>query len=163
MRVKAVVFDAYGTLIRNEGLRGIPQRIVADHGLSARADDLYDAWVARYSDAIQRPPFRTLREIECEILGQMLRDLGLDADAMPYVDLFFEATTKVELYPEVPEVLRMARYHSASGSGRPASASMGSGAGGGTPRRSASTYNWRRCWPACHVVRSSRSSAAWGP
>src|SRR5205085_12471694 len=106
MRVKAVVFDAYGTLIRNEGLRGIPQRIVADHGLSARADDLYDAWVARYSDAIQRPPFRTLREIECEILGQMLRDLGLDADAMPYVDLFFEATTKVELYPEVPEVLR---------------------------------------------------------
>src|SRR5205085_3365471 len=65
-----------------------------------------DAWVARYSDAIQRPPFRTLREIECEILGQMLRDLGLDADAMPYVDLFFEATTKVELYPEVPEVLR---------------------------------------------------------
>ena len=106
MPVKAVVFDAYGTLVRNEGLRRIPQRIVADHGLSARAEDVFDAWIDRYSEATQRPPFRTLREIQPEILGQVLHSLGVDADAAPYVELFFEATTKVELYPEVPEVLR---------------------------------------------------------
>jgi 2-haloalkanoic acid dehalogenase type II len=104
--VKAVIFDAYGTLVRNEGLRRIPQRIVADHGLSARAEDVFDAWIDRYSEATQRPPFRTLREIQPEILGQVLHSLGVDADAAPYVELFFEATTKVELYPEVPEVLR---------------------------------------------------------
>jgi 2-haloalkanoic acid dehalogenase type II len=106
MPVKAVVFDAYGTLIRNEGLREIPQRIVADHGLSARAEDVFEAWIDRYSEATQRPPFRTLREIQREILGQVLLAFGADAHATPYVELFFEATTNVELYPEVPEVLR---------------------------------------------------------
>ncbi|HEY3097394.1 MAG TPA: HAD family hydrolase [Methylomirabilota bacterium] len=106
MPVKAVVFDAYGTLIRNEALHRIPQRIVADHGLSARAEDVFDAWIDRYSEAIQRPPFRTLREIQHEIFEQVLRGLGIDADATPYVELFFETTTRVELYPEVPEVLR---------------------------------------------------------
>src|SRR5205814_1450082 len=73
---------------------------------SARAEDVFDAWIDRYSEATQRPPFRTLREIQPEILGQVLHSLGVDADAAPYVELFFEATTKVELYPEVPEVLR---------------------------------------------------------
>jgi 2-haloalkanoic acid dehalogenase type II len=105
MRVKAVVFDAYGTLIRNEALRHIPQRIVADHGLVARAEDVFDAWIDRYSDAIQRPPFRTLREIQQEIFARLLSAFGVDTDATPYVELFFEATTKVELYSEVPEVL----------------------------------------------------------
>jgi 2-haloalkanoic acid dehalogenase type II len=36
----------------------------------------------------------------------VLRSFGVDADATPYVELFFELTTKVELYPEVPKVLR---------------------------------------------------------
>jgi 2-haloalkanoic acid dehalogenase type II len=106
MPVKAVVFDAYGTLIRNEGLHRVPQHIVADHGLAARVEDVFDAWIDRYVEATQRPPFRTLREIQRESLGEVLRSLGVDADATPYVELFFELTTKVDLYPEVPEVLR---------------------------------------------------------
>jgi 2-haloalkanoic acid dehalogenase type II len=106
MPVKAVIFDAYGTLLRNETLTCIPQRIVADHGLSALAEDVFEAWIDGYFEATQRPPFRTLRDIQRETLGQVLRGLGVEADAAPYVELFFELTTKVELYPEVPEVLR---------------------------------------------------------
>jgi len=105
MPVKAVIFDAYGTLLRNEELRLIPRRIVADHGLSARIEDVLRVWTDFYSEATQQSPFRTLREIQREILQRVLRQLDVDADATPYVELFFEVTTKVELYPEAREVL----------------------------------------------------------
>ena len=105
MPVKAMTFDAYGTLFRNEGLMLIPQRIVADHTLSVRADDLLRQWITLYTEATQRTPFRTLREIQATILARLLRHLDVHADALPYVDLFFQVTTKVELYPEVLDVL----------------------------------------------------------
>ena len=38
--VKAVLFDAYGTLLRNEDLMLIPRQIVADHGLSLPVEDV---------------------------------------------------------------------------------------------------------------------------
>jgi len=41
MPVKALIFDAYGTLRQNEDLRLIPRRIVADHGLSVPIDDVW--------------------------------------------------------------------------------------------------------------------------
>ena len=112
MPVKAVIFDAYGTLVRNEELRLIPRRIVADHGLSVRIEDVLRVWTDFYSEATQQPPFRTLREIQSEILRRVLRQLDVDADATPYVELFFEVTTKVELYPEAREVL--SRWSSSS-------------------------------------------------
>ncbi len=105
MSVKAVTFDAYGTLLRNEDLMLVPQRIVGDHGLSVRVDDILRLWTELYWEATQLRPFRTLREIQGEILSRVLRQFHVGADAAPYVDLFFQVTTKVELYPETLEVL----------------------------------------------------------
>jgi 2-haloalkanoic acid dehalogenase type II len=105
MPVKAVLFDAYGTLVRDDGLMLIPGRIVADHRLSATIDDVLRVWIDGYWEATQRVPFRTLRDIQREILHATLRHFDVGADPAPYVDLFFEITTKVELYPEVPAVL----------------------------------------------------------
>lgn len=68
MPVKAVMFDAYGTLLRNEDMMLIPRRIVADHGLSVGIDDIWRAWGDLYFEATQQPPFRTLREIQEQIL-----------------------------------------------------------------------------------------------
>lgn len=105
--IKAVIFDAYGTLVRNDDLRLIPRQIVADHRVSAPVDDVLQRWIDLYCEATQQAQFRTLREIEREILRSLLRELGVDADESPYVDLFFQVTTKVDLYPEAAEVLRM--------------------------------------------------------
>jgi 2-haloalkanoic acid dehalogenase type II len=105
MPVKAVLFDAYGTLVHDEGLMLVPGRIVADHGLSAPIDDVLRVWIDGYWEATQRLPFRTLREIQREILEATLQRFDIGADPAPYVDLFFEVTTRVELYPEVPAVL----------------------------------------------------------
>ena len=106
MPFKAVIFDAYGTLLRNEDLRLIPRQIVADHRLSTSVEHVLQRWIDLYYEATQRAPFRTLREIETDTLRALLGELGVDADEAPYVDLFFQATTKVDLYPEVTDVLR---------------------------------------------------------
>ena len=105
MAIKAVTFDAYGTLLRNEDLMLIPRRIVADHGLSVSVDEVLRTWIDLYFEATQQLPFRTLREIQGQILPRVLRQLAVPADAAPYVDLFFQVTTKVGLYPETLEVL----------------------------------------------------------
>ena len=84
MALRAITFDAYGTLIRN---------------------DVFEAWIDGYFAATHQTPFRRLREIQHTVLSHVLHRLGVDADAAPYVELFFELTTKVELYPEVPGVL----------------------------------------------------------
>jgi 2-haloalkanoic acid dehalogenase type II len=78
---------------------------VADHGLSVSAAHVLRTWVDLYHEATQRAPFQTLREIEGHNMRRLLRRLGVVADAAPYVDLFFQVTTKVELYPEALEVL----------------------------------------------------------
>ena len=102
---KAVIFDAYGTLLRDDGLARIPRQIVADHRLTARIEDVWRAWSELYFEATQVVPFRTLREIESHILPRLLRQFDVGADAAPYVELFFRVTTKVELYPETRGVL----------------------------------------------------------
>ncbi|HXH13805.1 MAG TPA: HAD family hydrolase [Alphaproteobacteria bacterium] len=110
MPIKAVTFDAYGTLLRNENLMLIPRRIVEDHGLSVPIDDVWRLWVDLYFEATQRPPFRTLRAIQEQILLRVLRQFDIGADAVPYVDLFFRVTTQVELYPETLMVLNALQH-----------------------------------------------------
>src|SRR5438128_4513392 len=104
-RFKAVIFDAYGTLLRNDDLMLVPRQMVADHGLSARIDEVWRAWSDLYFEATQLGPFRTLREIEAQILPRVLRRFDVTADAAPYVELFSQVTTTIELYPETLHVL----------------------------------------------------------
>ena len=87
MPIKAVTFDAYGTLLRNEALMLIPQRIVCDHALAARAENVLRVWLDRYAEATQRPPFRTLRAIQADVLREVLQHFDVDADASPYVSI----------------------------------------------------------------------------
>jgi 2-haloalkanoic acid dehalogenase type II len=105
MAIRAVTFDAYGTLLRNEDLMLIPRRIATDHGLSVAVDDVLGAWLDLYHEATQRLPFRTLREIQEQILPRVLRRFDVPTEATPYVELFFRVTTRVELYPETLDVL----------------------------------------------------------
>jgi hypothetical protein len=74
--IKAVTLDAYGTLLQDEDLTLIPRRIVADHRLSVNDDEVLRVWIDLYHEATQRPPFRTLRTIQVEILARVLRQFG---------------------------------------------------------------------------------------
>jgi 2-haloacid dehalogenase len=100
MAIKAVTLDAYGTLLQDEDLTLIPRRIVADHRLAVTADEVLRMWIDLYHEATQQSPFRTLRTIQAEILGRVLRQQGVTGPPTPYVDQFFEITTRVTPYPE---------------------------------------------------------------
>ena len=106
MAIKAVTLDAYGTLLQDEDLTLIPRRIVADHWLTVSVDEVLRMWIDLYHEATQQSPFRTLRTIQAEILGRVLSQLGVTAAATPYVDQFFEITTRVAPYPETLPTLR---------------------------------------------------------
>jgi 2-haloalkanoic acid dehalogenase type II len=106
MTIKALTLDAYGTLLQDEDLTLIPRRIVADHRLTVSVDEVLRIWIDLYHVATQRSPFRTLRAIQAEILSEVLRQLGVTAGATPYVEQFFEITTRVTLYPETLRILR---------------------------------------------------------
>ena len=108
--VKAVTFDAYGTLIENRGVVTVAARMVDDHRLPCSADEFCALWVDGYYEATQLTPFRTLREIHTQILPGVLRRFDVTCDVGGYVDLFFEATTSIELYPETMSVLRALRH-----------------------------------------------------
>src|SRR5712691_3740601 len=81
MPIKAITFDAYGTLLRNETLMLIPQRIVEDHKLSVSIHDVWHRWMALYFEATQVPHFRTLRVIQETILSGVLQSLDVRAAA----------------------------------------------------------------------------------
>jgi len=108
--IKAVLFDAYGTLLRNEDMMLIPRRIVADHGLTVAVDEVWRAWSDLYFEAAQISPFRNLREIQREILQRLLRRYAVTSDASAYVDLFFQVTTNVVLYPDALPALDAFRH-----------------------------------------------------
>ena len=108
--VTAVTFDAYGTLIDDRGIAAVAARMVADHRLPCSADELCALWVDGYYEATQLRPFRTLREIHAQILPGVLRRFDVTCDVDGYVDLFFEAMTSIELYPETMSVLRALRH-----------------------------------------------------
>jgi 2-haloalkanoic acid dehalogenase type II len=105
MPIRAVTFDAYGTLLRDDELARIPERIVADHGLAVSVDEVFRFWIECYHEATQAAPFRTLREIETAVFSRVLRRFDAPADPTPYVDLFFRLTTAPTLYPESLAVL----------------------------------------------------------
>src|SRR5262245_5471390 len=105
MTIRAVTFDVYGTLLRDDDLMLIPRRIVADHDLSVPVDDVFRYWVDCYHEATQSLPFRTLRELQGQIFSRVLRRFEVDAGAASYVDLFFRLTTTPTLYPETLDVL----------------------------------------------------------
>jgi 2-haloalkanoic acid dehalogenase type II len=110
MPIRGVLFDAYGTLLRNESILQIPQRIVADHGLSVAVAAVWRDWIDRYVAAVQSSPFRTLRQIHGAILPRVLQAFDVAADAGPYVELFMQLTTRVEPYPETRTVLASLRH-----------------------------------------------------
>lgn len=62
-------------------------------------------WADRYHDAVERLPFCSLRVMEEHVVRELFRTFEIEGDPAPYVDQFFEITTKVELYPETVDVL----------------------------------------------------------
>jgi len=104
--VRAITFDAFGTLIDTgrDVLIRIARSVCDDQRPSLDAEALLATW-DRHFFAAETAPFLTLAEITEDSLGKTFREYGIDATPTPYVENLVALWREAKAYAEVPQVL----------------------------------------------------------
>jgi len=104
--VRAITFDAFGTLIDTgrDVLIRIARSVCDDQRPSLDAEALLATW-DRHFFAAETAPFLTLAEITEDSLAKTFREYAIDASPAPYVDRLVALWREAKAYAEVPRVL----------------------------------------------------------
>jgi len=104
--VRAITFDAFGTLIDTgrDVLIRIARSVCEDQRPSLDAEVLLATW-DRHFFAAETAPFLTLAEITEDSLGKTFREYGIEATPAPYVDRLVDLWRQAKAYAEVPRIL----------------------------------------------------------
>src|SRR3989454_3613204 len=104
--VRAITFDAFGTLIDTgrDVLIRIARSVCDDQRPSLDAEALLATW-DRHFFAAETAPFLTLAEITEDSLGKTFREYGIEAIPAPYVDRLVDLWRQAKAYAEVPRIL----------------------------------------------------------
>src|SRR3989441_6083960 len=104
--VRAITFDAFGTLIDTgrDVLIRIARSVCEDQRPSLDAEALLATW-DRHFFAAETAPFLTLAEITEDSLEKTFREYGIEATPEPYVDRLVALWRQAEPYAEVPRIL----------------------------------------------------------
>src|SRR2546425_8201322 len=105
-RIRAITFDAFGTIVDTgrDALIGISDRIVKDQRQDLEPEAFLERW-DHYFFGIDHDPFLTLAEATEVSLTRAFSELGIEADPEPYVDLLQREWMRAKAFPEVPAVL----------------------------------------------------------
>ncbi len=104
--VRAVTFDAFGTLVDTgrEVLILVARAACEDHRPGLDPEALLELW-DRYFFGAETERFLTLREVTSDALAKAFADFGIDADPEPYVETLDRLWLRAKAYPEVPAAL----------------------------------------------------------
>lgn len=104
--VRAITFDAFGTLIDTgrDVLIRIARSVCDDQRPSLDAEALLATW-DRHFFAAETAPFLTLAEITEDSLQKTFREYAIGASPAPYVDRLVALWREAKAYAEVPRVL----------------------------------------------------------
>src|SRR5437879_1487938 len=104
--VRAITFDAFGTLIDTgrDVLIRIARSVCDDQRPSLDAEALLATW-DRHFFAAETAPFLTLAEITEDSLEKTFREYGIEATPAPYVDRLVALWRQAKAYAEVPRIL----------------------------------------------------------
>ena len=104
--VRAITFDAFGTLIDTgrDVLIRVARSVCDDQRPSLDADALLATW-DRHFFAAETAPFLTLAEITEDSLEKTFREYAIEASPAPYVDQLVALWREAKAYAEVPRVL----------------------------------------------------------
>src|SRR5881409_4506370 len=104
--VRAITFDAFGTLIDTgrDVLIRIARSVCEDQRPSLDAEALLATW-DRHFFAAETAPFLTLAEITEDSLEKTFREYGIEATPGPYVDRLVSLWRQAKAYAEVPRIL----------------------------------------------------------
>ena len=109
MTIRAVTLDAYGTLLDLDSQAEPAVRaIVAEQGIDLVPAEVARAWTESFFallhayDAEEPLPFRTIRELTAESLGEVLRRFRVAGDVERGVEVWFDHVRAASPYPEAP-------------------------------------------------------------
>jgi 2-haloacid dehalogenase/putative hydrolase of the HAD superfamily len=113
-RFEGIFLDFYGTVAGGDrqAVHDVCRAVIDDYGLAADAGDLASRWGDQYFaviEAMDGRQFRLLRAIEGETLIETVRPLGVEIDALPYVEQLNAYLACPTLYDEAHEVLAALR------------------------------------------------------
>src|SRR3989442_13686630 len=104
--VRAITFDAFGTLIDTgrDVLIRIARSVCDDQRPSLDAEALLATW-DRHFFAAETAPFLTLAQITEDSLEKTFHEYGIEATPAPYVDRLVALWRPAKPYAEVPRIL----------------------------------------------------------
>ena len=110
--IKAVLFDAYGTLF-DEGKESVPritEDIIRRFKLRMSLEEFFGDWKTNYLNIeneifSNRRPFKTIKEINLESLALTLERFSINSSPSEFVNKLFYLWSFPKLFPEVKDIL----------------------------------------------------------
>lgn len=104
--IRAVTFDAFGTLIDTgrDVLIHVARAVCMDHRPSLAPEKLLETW-DRYFFGAEQEPFQTLEDTTDDSLARAMADFGMEGDTRPYVDMLEGMWQHAKAFPETSRVL----------------------------------------------------------
>lgn len=110
MQIRAVTWDAFGTLVHHgmETIEGAAADIAHDLALPVSPEEFLERWQERYF-ALLRGEFRTIAEANAISLAQAAASFGHEVDVSAYIQRMESQWFRLEPYPETARVLKELR------------------------------------------------------
>ncbi len=104
--IRAVTFDAFGTLIDTgrDVLIHVARAVCQDHRPSLAPESLLETW-DRYFFGAEQGEFRTLQESTDDSLAKTMAYYGIEGDTRPYIEMLNRMWAHAKAFPETPRVL----------------------------------------------------------
>ncbi len=106
--IRAVTFDAFGTLIDTgrDVLIHVARAVCQDHRPSLPPEKLLETW-DRYFFGAEYDEFLNLAETTEDSLAKAMRDYGMEGEPQPYVEMLDRMWRNAKAYSETPHVLAL--------------------------------------------------------
>ncbi len=104
--IRAVTFDAFGTLIDTgrDVLIHVSRAVCQDLRPDLPPEQLLETW-DRYFFGAEAETFQSITENTEDSLARAMADFGMEGDPHPYVEMLVRMWSHAKAYPEAPSVL----------------------------------------------------------
>ncbi|HYM39531.1 MAG TPA: HAD family hydrolase [Thermoplasmata archaeon] len=104
--IRAVTFDAFGTLIDTgrDVLIHVARAVCMDHRPSLAPEKLLETW-DRYFFGAEQGEFQTLQDATDDSLAKTMADYGMEGETGPYIEMLNRMWANAKAFPESAGVL----------------------------------------------------------
>ncbi len=104
--IRAVTFDAFGTLIDTgrDVLIHVARAVCVDHRPGLPPEKLLETW-DRYFFGAEQEEFQTLEDTTEDSLAKAMGDFGIEGETRPYIEMLERMWQNAKAFPETSRIL----------------------------------------------------------